>query len=86
MVDYLDSPVPYVIGVNETVWNKIVLQKWGEVSDDTVAFFLDTGLMMTKLDLLPGPEPMTSLFHQTLNDIYLKSESMNERELKAYLK
>ena len=51
MIDYMDSPVPYIIGIHELVWNKIVMTKWGEASDDTVVFVIDTALLMTKIDL-----------------------------------
>jgi hypothetical protein len=61
MIDYLDSPVPYIIGVSEKIWNKISMTKWNEISDDTVAFHIDTGLLMTKIDMPEGPEPHTSI-------------------------
>lgn len=61
MIDYIDSPVPYVIGISETVWNKIFNSKWNEASDDVVAFYIDTALLMSKLDIAKGPEPMTSI-------------------------
>jgi len=73
MIDYLDSPVPYLIGVSETLWNKIFMSKWNEVSDDTVAFYVDTSLIMTKYDLPNNPEPITSIMHQTLSDLSLKA-------------
>jgi hypothetical protein len=61
MIDYLDSPLPFVIGISETLWNRIFLNKWSEISDDTVAFYVDTSLLMTKLDLPPPPEPVTTI-------------------------
>lgn len=60
MIDYIDSPVPYIIGISETVWNKIVMTKWNEAADDTVAFYIETALLMSKLDMPNNPEPMAS--------------------------
>lgn len=37
------------------------MKKWGEVTDDTVCFVIDTALMTTKVDLPNNPEPMTSI-------------------------
>jgi hypothetical protein len=59
MIDYLDTPLPYLIGISSNVWNKIFFSKWNEVSDDTIAFDIDTELLMTKVDLPNPPEPMT---------------------------
>ena len=66
MTDYLDCLVPYVIGIEENLWNKIFMRKWNEVSDDTVAFTIDTALLMSKIDLPNNPEPMTSILLQSL--------------------
>lgn len=69
MVDYLDSPVPYIIGLSEAIWNRISMSKWNELSDDTVAFHIDTGLLMTKMDMPPSPEPHSTILTETLNDL-----------------
>ncbi|CDW76045.1 UNKNOWN [Stylonychia lemnae] len=86
MIDYIDSPVPYVIGIQESVWNKIFMRKWSEVSDDTVCFVIDTALLTTKVDLPNSPEPMTSILLQTLQDILYKHNGLNDKDLKIYFK
>ena len=50
MSDYLDAPTPYLIGISTSTWNSIWMRKWGELSDDTIAFDLDTGHFMNKSD------------------------------------
>lgn len=45
------------------------MTKWNEVSDDTVAFDVDTEILMTKVDLVSPPEPITSILIQTLTDL-----------------
>ena len=57
MLDYLGTPLPFIIGISSTIWNKIFMTKWNEVSDDTIAFDIDTELLMTKIDLPSPPEP-----------------------------
>ena len=69
MIDYLDTPLPFIIGISESIWNKIFMNKWNQISDDTVAFYVETSLLMTKMDLPAAPEPMTSILTQTLEDI-----------------
>lgn len=86
MIDYIDSPVPYIIGINESIWNKMFMKKWNEVSDDTVCFIIDTALFTTKVDLPNPPEPMNSILNQTLIDILSKNQSLNDRELKLYIR
>lgn len=86
MIDYIDSPVPYIIGISETIWNKIVMTKWHEVADDAVAFYIDTALLMSKLDIPNNPEPMSTTLISTLNDILSKQSTLSERECKIYLK
>ena len=47
MIDYLDTPLPYMIGISTILWNKIILStKWSEISDDTVAFDIDQEMFM----------------------------------------
>jgi hypothetical protein len=70
MIDYLDSPMPYIIGISENIWNRIFMSKWSEISEDTVAFYVETSLLMTKLDLPSPPEPITTILTSTLDDIY----------------
>lgn len=48
------------------------MTKWGEASDDTVVFVIDTALLMTKIDLPNFPEPMTSILLNTLTDLIAK--------------
>jgi len=61
MIDYIDSPVPFIIGIDETIWNKVFMRKWPEVSDDTLYFAIETEFLNAKIDLPSPPEPMTSL-------------------------
>lgn len=70
MIDYIDSPVPYLIGVSDELWtNKISMTKWNETQDDVVAFHLESALMMQKIDIPSGPEPMTSILIHTIEDL-----------------
>lgn len=44
MIDFLDSPVPYLIGMGDVLWDKIGFKKWEEScrnSDDIVVLKLD---------------------------------------------
>lgn len=61
MIDYIDNPAPFIIGIEESLWNKMFMRKWNEVSDDTVCFIIDTALFTTKVDLPNPPEPMNTI-------------------------
>lgn len=79
MIDYLDVPMPYIIGISSNIWNKIFMNKWHELSDDTVAFDLDTEDFMPKLEIIERPEPMTTILIETLNDLYQRYENCEEQ-------
>lgn len=70
MIDFLDIPMPYIIGISSSIWNKIFMTKWNELSDDTVAFDLDTEDLMPKFEIVDKPEPMTTILINTLNELY----------------
>ena len=45
MIDYMDSPVPYIIGMSDTVWGDVGEKKWAgmalEENDNIVLFRID---------------------------------------------
>jgi hypothetical protein len=86
MIDFIDSPVPYIIGLDETVWNKVFMRKWAEISDDTVYYDMETELLNPKIDLPNSPEPMTTMLIQSLNEVISKHHTLNERDLKINVK
>lgn len=59
LIDYLDTPLPYIIGVREDLWEKVNVNKWNEVSDDTVAFNVDNCILYTKVEVPTPPAPIT---------------------------
>ncbi len=60
MIDYIDSPVPFIIGIDEAIWTKVCMRKWPEVSDDTIYYAVESELINSKIDLPAAPEPMTT--------------------------
>ena len=62
------------------------MKKWNEVSDDTVCFVIETSLFTTKVDLPNAPEPMNQILQTTLQDLLSKNYSLNDKELKLYLR
>jgi hypothetical protein len=45
MIEYMDSPVPYIIGMCNKVWEKVGLEKWNqmdpEIGENLVLFKVD---------------------------------------------
>lgn len=45
MIDYMDSPVPYIIGMSDTVWEEVGQKKWEsmalEENENIVLFRID---------------------------------------------
>ncbi len=52
MIDFLDSPFPYIACVSREIWRHIYEHKWqnnrDETSDDIVAFDLDASRVYTR--------------------------------------
>jgi len=48
MIDYLDAPGSYLIGVSDVLYNQIAMKKWQELERTTVVFDLDNELLMPK--------------------------------------
>ncbi len=70
MSDFLDIPTPYLIGISTSTWSNICMRKWVELSDDTIAFDLDTGHFMNKSDLPPWPEPLFGILKSSLQEAF----------------
>ena len=45
MIEYMDSPVPYIIGMCNKAWEKVGLEKWNqmdpEIGENLVLFKVD---------------------------------------------
>mmetsp|Transcript_40573 Transcript_40573/g.39112 ORF Transcript_40573/g.39112 Transcript_40573/m.39112 type:complete len:323 (+) Transcript_40573:611-1579(+) len=70
MIDYLDSPMPFIIGISSDLWHKIYETKWHEISDDTIAFDIDTEVFKMKLNSIDCPEPQTSSLVKSLMETH----------------
>jgi len=69
MIDYIDSPVPFIIGVEEAIWIKVFMRKWPELSDDTLYYAIESELLNSKIDLPSPSEPLTALLQQSMTDL-----------------
>jgi hypothetical protein len=40
LVDYLDAPFPYIVGVTRKLWSEIYTNRWERMDEDVVVFDL----------------------------------------------
>ena len=40
LIDYLDAPFPYLVGVSKKLWNEIYTSRWERMDEDVVVFDL----------------------------------------------
>lgn len=68
MVDYMDSPVPYIIGMSDVQWERFGQTKWekycAEQDDDIVILRLDGNqpTLMSHGDRTQAPKHSSELF------------------------
>jgi hypothetical protein len=41
MIEYLEAPFPYIVGVPRDLWKHILEHKWELLGEDVVAFDID---------------------------------------------
>jgi len=55
MVEYLDSPIPYIIGISRDLWKQVKEYKWDALDTDIIAFDIDNNLLYMKNPLPAFP-------------------------------
>lgn len=85
MIDYMDSPVPYIIGMSDTVWEEVGQKKWEsmalEENDNIVLFRIDleTPALIFKSEqaneLSKGMTTLTLMVMKTLNEVASRTVS-----------
>ena len=78
MLEFLESPFPYIAGVTRDVWNEILETRWELIEKDIVAFDIDKGRVYKKEELPKCPEPYTSFLITSLKKQLKKLESPQE--------
>ena len=66
MVEYLEAPFPYIIGVPRDLWKMIYEQKWDILGEEVVAFDIDNNRVYEKEELPEFPQPYTQLLIKQL--------------------
>jgi hypothetical protein len=61
MVEYLEAPFPYIVGVPRELWKHIYEQKWDILGEEVVAFDIDNNKVYEKEELPDFPQPYTQL-------------------------
>ena len=87
MTEFIEAPVPYIIGVSKKVWSETCLVKVDELASDVIIFDVDNDQARIKEDMPPLPEPCAEMLIKTLKGIVdsreselKKLRSMNRRE------
>lgn len=85
MIDYMDSPVPYIIGMSDTVWEEVGQKKWEsmalEENENIVLFRIDleTPALIFKSEqaneLSKGMTALTQMVMRTLNEVASRTVS-----------
>ena len=78
MIDYLEAPFPYIIGVPRPLWDEIHQSKWDSLGEEVIAFDIDRQKVFKKEELLPFPEPYTKLL---INNLESQIKKSKEKEM-----
>lgn len=77
MVEYLEAPFPYIVGVGRDLWKYIYEQKWDILGDEVVAFDIDNQRYFAKGEEIPEfPQPYTQLLIKQLEIQLDKSKNV----------
>ncbi len=63
MIDYIDAPIPYIVGVSRTVWKEIKRQKGANLPSDVAMYDIDKKRM--KYD-----EPLPNMPEDAVKNVY----------------
>jgi len=55
LIDYLDAPFPYIVGVSKKLWTEIYTSRWERMDEDITVFDLQTQTMQYKTALPAKP-------------------------------
>ena len=60
LIDYLDAPFPFLVGVSKKLWNEIYTTRWERMDEDIVVFDLNNQSIQYKQELPSKPQPYVS--------------------------
>ena len=66
LVDYLDAPFPYIVGISKKLWSEIYSSRWETMDEDIVVFDIQSQAIMNKQPLPAKPQPYASFMIQKL--------------------
>lgn len=64
--DYLDAPMPYIMGISEENWEEIKAQRWDSLEDDIFIVNIETNKITVKEPLPPLPPTFSDVLEKTL--------------------
>ena len=70
LIDYLDAPFPYIVGVDKPFWNSIFQDQWPTMDNDIVVFDLKEGSILNKKPLPNRPEPEVTFMLEKYKSFY----------------
>jgi len=84
MTDYIDAPMPYIIGVPRNIWKKIKKEKRKDSSwdpTDMSVLDMDKGIFIIKEKVPDFPHEITQRIYNTLLDVLTDINSTNKTSL-----
>ena len=78
MIEYLDAPMPYIIGVSSKVWNSYCSIRVDEVQD-TVIYEIDRDRFRYKEDLVPLTEPAGKILHSYIRRLVDEKDKYKDK-------
>ena len=78
MSDYVDAPMPYIIGVNREIWKKIKEEKSGNFPGDLSIFDIDKGAFKCSETLPDFPPGLMQNCYNNLLEIFNETKSQEK--------
>ena len=74
MTEFIEAPVPYIIGVSRKIWIECCLTRSEELASDVIVFEVDKDYMHVKEAMPPLPQPFGEHLLKKLSNLMEQKE------------
>lgn len=69
MIDYIDAPIPYIVGIPRTVWKQIAKKKKEALRTEVIIYDIDKNKLKSCHPLPSFPEDSVKHIHEAMTEV-----------------
>lgn len=78
MIDYIDAPMPYIVGIPRDIWNKAKAKKVKTLTSDVAIFDIDEKKLQYKESLPDVPKEVIKVVYEAMQNIMKSKNSAKD--------